>query len=474
MASLGPSGKPLPENHEQWAAAHSSGIADIQELTKNLLTQLQQNDDCETKILRRQSLGVTLTQKFGYDKKPGVAASLPGLPRPPVDNRGPGAQRKIDDSINLAKDCAHSVDSVIEQIGVVVLRLNKSHSSKWGALKMCEWRLDLRSKRPQQERFKDVLQEDLEKEREGLLDARKQIQDQTAETKKVHEDLQAFYLRLSKLVRVTMQEAASVGSVSVGSGTVTQVNEMVAKAAILQQQGLATCKKADIAILRIGSDCSKAAAKSSASLTKRCGDLMIRKKALEAQVVDVDAAMVTAEKGINKTKRRLEEMTQDDPAVPAQRKQLEGTEALFEKLMSAKVALEDDLKAKSISLKIDEACRKVTPEKTTTKADRTSVVALARGLDSGGLQAMPTSPSARKSGSMWRASSSPGLGRFSLGDFGMTASTTDTALSPLSPLSPTSPVSPGAGGSGGCSSKPGSPAGASRTLKAAGSQTGLA
>merc|ERR1712070_411133 len=91
------------------------------------------------------------------------------------------------------------------------------------------------------------------------------------------------------------------------------------------------------------------------------------RKKLEEQLMEMEHAFQAAEKNLGMTKKKLDLGTGDEVEL---RGKLDATTALLEKLLLAKHEVEEDLRRKMISSKIEEACRKILPEKTVTPPEK--------------------------------------------------------------------------------------------------------
>lgn len=145
------------------------------------------------------------------------------------------------------------------------------------------------------------------------------------------------------------------------------------------------------------------------------------KKTLEQQIQEMEKAIVSAEKSLVAMKKRIDHYGEVD-----MQPKYDAAQAILIKLRESKTILEDDFHHKLVSMKIDESCRKITPEKTGQPPDSLPVAAMLEG------------PAARKKEKMNRTLSSPA---FAGVDPGVQARVTrDNTGRPGSPAGISSPL----------------------------------
>lgn len=99
------------------------------------------------------------------------------------------------------------------------------------------------------------------------------------------------------------------------------------------------------------------------------------KKSLHTQILEMDSAIQSADKSLTAMKKRIDHYGEVD-LVP----KFDTTKGLLSKLHESKAVLEDDLHHKLVSMKIDEACRKITPERATgTDTEKLPIAAMLEG-----------------------------------------------------------------------------------------------
>lgn len=103
-----------------------------------------------------------------------------GDPVKTSQNLGPRKVIKVHTDASRWQQAIDSLDGRIQQVKDSLLSTEHSHRLKWPVLKTCEWRLELRAKRPAQELFRDTVQTALENEKKVLQEARQALIEITA------------------------------------------------------------------------------------------------------------------------------------------------------------------------------------------------------------------------------------------------------------------------------------------------------
>jgi hypothetical protein len=220
------------------------------------------------------------------------------------------------------------------------------------------------------------------------------LADRVAEIKVLHDDCDANHVRLTRNVRSMICLGDATGSAPVpeqlAAGDASPAGEASPDAAGLKKpevpsthEGLMKrapvllelSKKAffdgEKLILFQRAICDKANEKVMASFRKRNSENKDMKESLEAQMREMDGATLMAEKSIDRMKRDIEFFGK----VELQPK-VDSTEALVAKLRAAKQELVDDLLRKTVSMRIDDCCRKVTAERTMQPPESMPVASL--------------------------------------------------------------------------------------------------
>merc|ERR1711920_1192191 len=99
------------------------------------------------------------------------------------------------------------------------------------------------------------------------------------------------------------------------------------------------------------------ASRTDEGLGKRCSDLLAIKKNLDQSVLDVEAAIVTAERSLARAEKRV------DPNDTAKKNKLMEDKAVLEDLKNTRAALKEEIRNKLAAIDVENLCRRVTPAK---------------------------------------------------------------------------------------------------------------
>lgn len=443
-----------PENAEAWATTTNAAVGNAKVVTGDLLAILQ-------------DVG------FRENAKP---------ERPRYKDRGPKAQKVLDDRLSVTKEALDSVEASSQRCAEILHHLQHERQAKWAATKVCEWRLALRERRPKQELFRDHLQEALESEMATLEESRKVLATRVDEVKIFADDCDANKAELMRCVRFMILAGetnpppraaansnsgpesptggspaspgadppdegdgapASPGSPAMPRPAVpSDPAGLARRAPQLHEITMQLVRRGEKLILVQRDICERANARTLASFRKRLAENSALKKELEEQMAEMDRGVASAEKSISRMQKNIKFFKQ----VELQPKVDVATE-IVQKIGAAKHALEEDYHRKVVSMRIDDCCRKITAERTGQPPETMPVAAILEGT--GTKPRLPTGRRRRNLNDtkMVRNNSSPA---FVNGDIESAATTASTMLPPLAGASP-----------------PSSPAGASSPLKAA-------
>eukprot|EP00933_Yihiella_yeosuensis_P079874 TRINITY_DN93292_c0_g1_i1.p1 TRINITY_DN93292_c0_g1~~TRINITY_DN93292_c0_g1_i1.p1 ORF type:complete len:563 (+),score=139.83 TRINITY_DN93292_c0_g1_i1:58-1746(+) len=168
----------VPGNHQEWILNTEANLTRAKSLAKDVLQRLRANEseDLANKEAREVSLR---RQKEGVKKR---------------------VQQKVkvhSEVINNSQKSIRQIEDAIVQVEGVQSRITHERYARFADMKVCERRLELRSKRPARENFRDAVQEALEREKYVLNQARQELLSFEAETKRAHGELQELRAALS-------------------------------------------------------------------------------------------------------------------------------------------------------------------------------------------------------------------------------------------------------------------------------------
>lgn len=370
-------GLPQPENHGAWESATKGLLGSAKSVTDELFAALQ---DKEVRPPHERKV------------------------QPAYVNPGPSKKADLDDKLSVVKHSVNVVDSAVQLVGQCLLRLGHEQQNKWAPLKVNEWRLAIRERRPPRELFRDHVHEALDKEQASLKDARVKLAELAVDGKAILEDCDINKARLIRNLRfMTMlgstklpvfTAAQSGGELPTSPSSPSSpapdgadaasprsrpvvpndTEGLVNRAPQLKENAIKFVSKCDAAIKRHQKRCEETRDQVMVCFKKRLAENTELKKTLHEQILEMDAAIASAEKSLVAIKKRIEFYGE----VEMQPK-YDSCQALLIKLRESKVVLEDDFHHKMVSMKIDEACRKVTPEKTGTSPDSLPLLAMLEG-----------------------------------------------------------------------------------------------
>lgn len=396
---------PQPQNQGAWRSATQGLLGSAKGVTDELFAALKDKDINPPKVHE-------------------------GIPQyvPP----GPKHKSDLDHNLGLTRFAMFQVDNAMQKSQQIIIHVGHEQQKKWAPLKVCEWRLALRGRRPARELFKDSVSQALEDEEKALLESRVKLVEIQKEGKAILEDCEANKARLVRIVRCMVcygqskvsatdiigkdGDPASPSSPSTAppeegapppaegeeapppSPTKKRPNVpsdaagLLRRAPVLLESVLQYVKKCDDACKFQKAKCVAANLTVLAAFKKRWGENAVLKKSLEAQIAQMNEAIVTAEKALVGMKKRIEFFKE----VEFQPK-YDNAQVILNKLKESKEFLEDDFHHKIVAMKIDESCRKITPERASGEDPMTRPVA-----------AMLEGPSHRKK-KMNNSASSPSM-----------------------------------------------------------------
>lgn len=403
-----------PENQGAWASATKGLLGNAKSVTDELFAALK-------------------------DKDISYHTHLHGKSVAPYVNPGPKCKADLDAKLAVTRFAVNTVDAAIQRASQCVIRIGHEQQKKWAPLKVCEWRMALRARRPPRELFKDHVCEALEKEQQSLLEARVKLVEVINEGKAIIEECEANKLRLVRNVQAMVMlghtklpamnadgqlqwfgsspsspaspqadaspaEPASPPAAEGEDGSPAQKKKpviptepaaLLLRAPQLEEMVWKYIKKGDNAVQIQRVKCEKAHEAIMQCFQKRWAENEVLKKSLEQQIHQMAEAIETAETSCARMKKRIDFFAE----VELQPK-YDGTQAILVKMRASKAQLEDDFHHKLVSMKIDESCRKITPERATGVAPESIPI-----------DAMLQGPAHRKK--MNRNNSSPAVGNTS-------------------------------------------------------------
>lgn len=424
-----------PESHEAWANTSKSLVTNAASVTSDLLEVIKGTTNLTGHVVRQGTTG-----------------------KPRNVDRGPAHAKKIDSRLEVTKTALDSVDGSAQRCAQILGQLAHERQAKWAALKVVEWRLALRERRPKSELFKDHLQESLEAEKKILEDSRQALADRSSDTKVFQTECNGYKAGLQKYLQNMIifseikgfppespsnsADGAAAGESGTGDASnespaankaviPTDLDSLINRCPALHEMSLANYFKGEKLIESQRAICERANERTMASFKKRCAENTQLKHGLEGQMREMDEATEKAEKTIARMKKDIEffGQTQLQPKV-------DSTSTIVEKLKASKSELAEDLLRKVVSMRIDDCCKKITPERTMQSPDSMPVAALLEGA--GTKASLPKGRPKRPP--MTKNASSPAFGGANIDSAASTCPPPDSKNSTTSNMRPASPA----------------------------------
>jgi len=194
---------------------------------------------------------------------------------------------------------------------------------------------------------------------------------------------------------------------------------LLRRAPLLKDISMLLYRKGEALIEKEKHVCERASLKTTSAFHKRGAENNALRKDLENQMAEMDRAVAAAELSMSRMRKRIQHFQETDlqPKVDI-------VEKLVEKLRATREELEADLTRKVVSIRIDDSCRKITPERSMQDPMTMPVLAL--------LIPKPKSPpkGRRRDRTMKRQNSSPAIVSHDIDSALTTASTFQPPLSP--------------------------------------------
>lgn len=246
------------------------------------------------------------------------------------------------------KDQIRKVDGMLRKLNESSKQLQSEHAKKWGPLCVVSRRLEIRERRPAEERSNDQFQIDLDLEKEALVDARQQLLDSIESTKERIRPLEGMKQELQEDViekrrsyhidHLCLLDAGHRGVLSVGDvveapklaealnisppsprgavpGTGNSNDEvwkmrtkaLISRADRMVQECEQHVKSNSDTAATVDKMCKRAEARTVSSMNKSVADLTSQKKSLESELLEVEKMLSAAGTSFEKTSRRMKQ-----------------------------------------------------------------------------------------------------------------------------------------------------------------------
>lgn len=372
----------VPKDQVSWAAQTQSGLNSV-------------------RALRQEAQGLLTKNMLQRAHAVGAQSDWSSLKRR-TNPQEEKLKKGIATSENFAKDLASRLETcerLIRQVYQCVAYLQRNHNTHRAPLSVVEKRLEMRSRRSVQELVRDHLQEALEREQAVLLEGRRQLGEQMSAGRHLLEALEAARDEMSgsmqrkrhaqrldrsclacpervderRLALPQVQSARAERDQNTDAHTrqwVDSVQELLDGTVNLEEEALRFCSDGDGLLMRIEREVERAGARTTSSMKKRISETMELKRQLEKELKETSIVLSEAQWSLEQTQKQLDRRPAEPRDTEATRQnvaaleeQYQRTKAFLDQLAVAHQHMTSDLRCKTSSLKIDEACTKVTPSK---------------------------------------------------------------------------------------------------------------
>jgi hypothetical protein len=272
---------------------------------------------------------------------------LPDSPKLAMKGSDIGPRRKadLDDKLHITKFAINTVETASQRTSQALHRLQHERQKKWAGLKVVEWRVELRQRRPAQELFADHLQDALEAEKTAIERGRELLAKQIDQGKTLFEDCEANRARLVRNSRyMTSYHTTRVppypatqdpGEAEPTSPSGNEVKQSLSRVPQLAEIASQYAKTSDKLIQRERKICSAANEKSMACFQKRWDENEDMKKSLEQHIGELENSITAAEKSMAKMKKRIDHYGEDHL-----QPKYDNVDGIVQKLRQSKVELD--------------------------------------------------------------------------------------------------------------------------------------
>lgn len=279
-------------------------------------------------------------------------------------------------SIRFSEKRIAGSDDAIIKAQACLRKLQHERYARFAALQVCDRRLELRQQRPEEEQIKDAAQEALESEQKTLTLVRQQLFELEEQARNLLKELSGIRARLtadaaSRRFAVELDRAAII-SISTGSGATSapvhgqdllesgdntlDTKELHKNAVDLEESVELLCQKTESKITNSRQEARRTSTKVEIALMHNTRNLTDLGKELKYQVKEVDYTILQAERSLWRSKKKV---GANDKVAQSK---FNSTTDLLGDLRQTRSDLQHDIASKTVSLMVDENCRKVTPQ----------------------------------------------------------------------------------------------------------------
>lgn len=388
-APTSPSSGAPPDNQAKWLATSDHNMIQARNLTSMMLSVVRNNE---------------IVEAANKDASMESAKREREVAKAKVYNQA----RAHEAVISVSFKCIQDIEDAILQTEDSLTKLTHERYKGFANLQVCERRQELREKRPLGETFKDALTDALADERKDLEKARKELFEMEGSGKQIIADMlskRSFLSHDTGERRLLMMHDISTLKPQLGNDApgashgashgasqnvpVTEANnqppaegappaapapppvaqseeqkkaekeskELIQSTLKLLERAAQHRHKTLDLVFKVKQDRDRSCQRTEDAMARRTTELAEMKKMLEKHALDVEAAILRAERALERTERRL------DKGNKAKMDKFAQDKTLLDQLRAARKKLQDDIRNKFAALEIDNMCRRVTAAK---------------------------------------------------------------------------------------------------------------
>jgi hypothetical protein len=344
-----------PRNRDEWDSSTQATLCRVEALTRDVFDNVYKNQAAEAAARKAMQEHAKREREKQRVK---VHAGC----------------RRHEATIKASMKCMREIEHAVVQVEGAQGRMTAERYTRFAESKVCEHRIDLRSRRPGPELFRDTVQQLLEKEMHCLTSAREELLSQESECRRLLSELKAVFDEMAKDIgnrRLAMKK--DISTISAGMDVELQNPECISDSGsqnMLQRGyefidlGLKLCTHSDEIVKRIKTEASVMTKRVANALALHTKELASFRAKLARQVVESEGAIDKAEQQLSRMLPRIE---MGDVALKDTAGKLQ---ALLRDLRATRQKTSEDLRNKTTALEIDNSCRKVTAQMASGEAPK--------------------------------------------------------------------------------------------------------
>lgn len=336
-----------PRNRDEWQSSTQATLCRVEALTRDVFDNVYRNQAAEVaarKAMQEHAKREREKQRLKVHARCRVHEGI----------------------IKASMKCMKEIEFAVTQVEGAQGRMTAERYTRYAESKVCEHRLDLRSKRPGPELFRDSVQQLLEKELQSLNSAREELLKQESECRRLLIELKTVFDEMAKDIgnrRLAMKK--DISTINAGTDVELQHPQCISDAGSrnMAQRGY-ECIEVSLKLKDLSEEIVKRIKTEASVMCKRVGqalalhtkELATLRAQLARQVVESEVAIEKAEQQLSRMLPRIE---MGDVALKDTADKLQ---ALLRDLRATRLRTSEDLRNKTTALEIDNSCRKVTPQ----------------------------------------------------------------------------------------------------------------